>query len=1250
MADYNLGTAQGRIVLDYDGSGVDRASTSVNSFRDSTGKLRDEMGRYVKGAGQAETASKSFGRSLASSKEGLQDIAMGAGVAGAVIVGGLGYATKVAMDFEKQISAIGAVSGANAKQLEQLRKKALDLGASTAFSASESALAMEELVKAGVPVAGVLNGAADAAVALAAAGGVELPKAAEIASNAMNVFSIKAQDMPKVADLIAGAANSSAISVEEFGYSLSQVGAVANLAGATLADTATAIALMGNAGIKGSDAGTSLKTMLSNLQPTTKKQIDLFKELGIITKEGSNQFYDAAGNLKSLDQVSGVLRNSLDGMSKAEKQMALEVMFGSDAIRAAAVLTKEGATGFREMSASIEKIKAADVAKTRLDNVAGAIEQMKGALETAAINIGTVFLPAVKSIATFIGEMANRFSQLDPKWQKFIAYAALAVGGLLLFVAAVTAVVAGAAAIATAIGGGAIAGTVAAIAAGVYLLVGAFAAAYARSASFRAGVDSLVDRLMAIRNTVKAAVMPVLIAMYNSMKGQLLTVFAAVKAGVTAMMPAFAAIGEFIQTRVLPGFKQLMAALAIAIPYIGMVAKSVLGLLIPAFKFIGQVLAFVIPLLLRLIGPVFSALISAISWLIAGIPKLGGIFRAVGNVLKTIGMIILGVLIAPFYLLWKVAVAVFSAIMVVVRPLASLFAAVFGLIATIVTTAFMIVRAIVMAVLGVVVGVIKAHLSAIRAIWSAVWKVIGPTVKAAFAVVKGAISTAVNFIRAIISSAMGFVKAYWSAAWNVIKAVASAVWNAIKSVVSAGVARVIAVINGIKAIVGKVQGFFNQLKAAASGGVGSLVSFVGSIPGKILGALGNLGSLLFSAGADIVRGLLNGLSSLAGAVAAKAREIASAAANAAKSALGIASPSKVFIKIGQYVGQGLIIGLTGTIGRIRTTANKMARLLYEAVDAKKLSRASRSNLQRYLNGNQKILERLATSRVNTVNQLKKANSQLVSLQKASTDLQANIAGKIREQGKIVLEGEAFVTPSGIINRVQTALSAAKKFQANIAGLIKRGVSKDVIRQIAEAGPTAGGAVAESLVRDATDAQIKQLNSMNSQLASSAGGVGKSVADNLYRVGIRSAQGLLKGLQSQQKAIEKQMLKIAESMKSAIKRALKIKSPSRVFLEIGEFVTEGLSMGILKTADDAVKAVANMSGSLLGAVVDPAKVTAGTIGVGAASGTVSPAAAGASVVTHVTVNAPQNMNPQDVAEYTARRVSFSMTSVLPTKTA
>lgn len=401
----------------------EKAKGASDNLTAAEKRVGDEAGKTNRSMGELgrTLVTVDFDRvSAAASRVDWNGAQRGAMIFGGAIVGAFGGAVKTAVDFESQMSAVKAVSGATAPELQQLHDKALQLGKDTSFSASEGAVAIEELVKAGVTVPDVMAGAADATVALAAASGIELPDAATIAANAMNSFGLEADKLPGVADRIAGAANASAIDVSDFGQSLSQVGAVANLSGLSFDDTAVAIAELGNAGLKGSDAGTSLKTMLQNLQPSSKAAETAMRQLGIITADGNNRFYDAQGNLKSLGDVQQILQDSTSGLTAAQKQQALQTMFGTDALRAAAIMADNGKGGFDNLATSMGKVTAADTAAARQGNLKGQLEQLTGTLETLGITLGEKLIPKLNDAVQAVGRFIDGFLAMPPGQQELL--------------------------------------------------------------------------------------------------------------------------------------------------------------------------------------------------------------------------------------------------------------------------------------------------------------------------------------------------------------------------------------------------------------------------------------------------------------------------------------------------------------------------------------------------------------------------------------------------------------------------------------------------------------------------------------------------------------------------------------------------------------------------------------------------------------------------------------------------------------
>lgn len=267
----------------------------------------------------------------------------------------IGGAITKSADFEAKMSSIKAVTGSSAETMAQFKDAAIKAGAETAFSASEAADAIEELSKAGVSTKDILAGGLTGALNLATAGELDLKSAAEIASTALNAFKNDNLTVVDAANQLAGAANASATDVGELKYGLSMVSAVASGLGLSFNDTTNALAVFAQNGLKGSDAGTSLKTMLMNLQPQTKKARNLMSDLGLITADGANQFFTAEGKIKSFAEISELLNTKLGHLTDQEKQLALKTMFGTDAVRAATIAMNEGADGANKMQAEIRK-------------------------------------------------------------------------------------------------------------------------------------------------------------------------------------------------------------------------------------------------------------------------------------------------------------------------------------------------------------------------------------------------------------------------------------------------------------------------------------------------------------------------------------------------------------------------------------------------------------------------------------------------------------------------------------------------------------------------------------------------------------------------------------------------------------------------------------------------------------------------------------------------------------------------------
>ena len=374
------------------------------------------------GAGRAARAADQAAQSSRKWRADLEDVSRTGLIIGGGMLAGFGLATRATMGFDKAMSEVGATSGATGAELEKLRQAALQAGADTAFSAGEAAQAQAELAKAGVGTADILGGALTGALSLAAAGGLDLATAAEIAAQTMTTFGLAGSDVGRIADALAAGANKSAADVSQLSQGLSQAGLVANQYGLTMEETVGTLSLFSQNALNGSDAGTSLKTMLMRLGAPTKEASDLMEQLGI-------RVYDAQGGLLDFDDIAGSLQTSLSGLTDAQKNAALATLFGSDAIRAANIVVEAGAEGVRHWTEEVSaQGYAADLAAKKLDNLSGDVEAFMGSVETALIRGGSTATGTLRGITQWATGAVNAFAAL-PQPVQASGMALLGVGG-----------------------------------------------------------------------------------------------------------------------------------------------------------------------------------------------------------------------------------------------------------------------------------------------------------------------------------------------------------------------------------------------------------------------------------------------------------------------------------------------------------------------------------------------------------------------------------------------------------------------------------------------------------------------------------------------------------------------------------------------------------------------------------------------------------------------------------------------------
>lgn len=440
-------------------SAFDKEMKNVDKTMKSTGKSLMDVGSSIGDAGQRMALAVSTPL-----------IALGTT---AVVIGA---------KFDAQMSRVKAIAGATGEEFDKLRKQALELGASTAFSSSEVAMAMEELASAGFTVDQILNATAGV-LDLAASSGIGLAEAASIAGAAINGFGLEASDAGHVADVLAKAAAISAANATSLGEAFKYVAPVAKTLGLSIEETSAAIGILANAGIDGSSAGTALRMGLLRLASPTKRMSKLMDATG-------SEFFDASGKMKSMAGIIDVLAEATREMTDEQKAGYLATLFGAEAVSSFMTLIDAGSGKLNEYTKELKNAdgEADRMAKTMMDNLAGAWEELTGALESLAIAFSDVVKGDLQRLAIYLTELVNKFEEVPTPMKKAIIYIGLLVAAIAPLLIVTGMLINALGAIITVVG--AVSVPIWGVIGAVVALVAIFGTAYAKIDWFREGVNS----------------------------------------------------------------------------------------------------------------------------------------------------------------------------------------------------------------------------------------------------------------------------------------------------------------------------------------------------------------------------------------------------------------------------------------------------------------------------------------------------------------------------------------------------------------------------------------------------------------------------------------------------------------------------------------------------------------------------------------------------------------------------------------
>jgi len=681
-----------------------------------------------------------------------------------------GASIQTAANFESSMSQVQAtmgvtkesmttLDGQSVNTMDALSKLAQEMGASTAFSATECAEALNYLALAGYDTQQMAD-TLPTVLNLAAAGGIDLASASDMDTDAMSALGMEVSDADVMVDQMAKTASTTNTSVAQLGEGILTIGATAKSVKGGTAELNTALGILANNGIKGAEGGTHLRNIILSLQNPTDKAADAMESLGV-------QVYDSQGNMRSMNDILGDLNTSMDGMTSAEKDNIISKIFNKTDLAAANALLANTGKSWDNLQSSIANSGGAaqQMADTQLDNLQGQLTLLKSALEGLAISFGQLLMPAIKSIVGVLQKVVDWLNSLDEGTKKVIVTVALVAGALgpvLIIVGkvisavgtimtvipklsgAITAVKTAFAALNTTM----LANPIFLIIAAITALVAAFIYLWNTNEDFRQFWIDLWENVKQVAITVWNAIKAFFQAVWDAIKVIFETVFGVIKTLVTTYFNLYKTIIETVFN----------------------VIKTVITTILDAIK---------------------------------------GVFTTIFNVIKTI--------VTTYFNIYKtiiqtVLTVIQTVITTVWNTIKTVITTVMNAIKTIFTTVWNAIKTIIQAVVSGIKGLITGDFTAVKNSITTIMNTIKSTISTIWNTIKSTVSTVLNAIKGAVTSVFnGIVNAVKGAMTNVLNAVKNGFSN-VKSHITGlasqaftwGKDLVMGIVNGIKSCIGAV--------------------------------------------------------------------------------------------------------------------------------------------------------------------------------------------------------------------------------------------------------------------------------------------------------------------------------------------------------------------------------------------------------------------------------------------------------------
>ena len=766
------------------------------------------------------------------------------------VIGGVGVAAvKTAADFDSAMSQVAAVSGATGKDFDTLRNKAREMGAKTKFSATEAAEAMNYMAMAGWKTEDMLDGI-EGVMNLAAASGEDLATTSDIVTDALTAFGLSAKDSGHFADILAAASSNANTNVSMMGETFKYCAPIAGALGFSAEDTAEAIGLMANAGIKSSQAGTALRTIMNNLAGDVKIS---GKAIGDVTIATTN----ADGSMRDLSDILADCRSAFGNLTESEKAQAAESLVGKNAMSGFLALMNAGQGDIDKLSSAIDNCdgSAEKMAMTMQDNLAGQLTILKSQLQELAISFGDILMPAIRSIVSNLQGFVDKLNGMDEGTKRTIVTIALlvaSIGPLLVIIGTAISKIGvamqgfvklanGISKLKIAIQGGTgvlgklgaalggISAPVLAVVAVIAVLVAAFVHLWKTNEGFRDAIigtwnrikdtisgfcQGIVDRLNAlgfqftdivdVLKTVWDSFCQVLAPIFEGVFNNIANILSTVTGVITGILDVFIGIFTGNWSQAWNGVKDIFS--------------SIWNGISSFFTNILNVIKGVADVVLGWFGTSWNEVWTNIKTFFEGIWNgIATFFTTIWETLKnvvTVGIMAIGSILSaafdiitlPFRFIWEnckgIIISVWDAIKskvtAVIHAMASVISTVMNAIKTVFSTVWNAIKTVVTTVVNAIKSIVTTVFNSIKNTATTVWNAI-----------KTAVTTPVNAIKSTVTTVFNSVKSTVSSIFNGIKSTATSVWNGIKSAITTPIE---VAKNKVKSVVDAIKGFFSGMK------------------------------------------------------------------------------------------------------------------------------------------------------------------------------------------------------------------------------------------------------------------------------------------------------------------------------------------------------------------------------------------------------------------------------------------------------